>query len=234
MRQKLILFDIDGTLVTRDRVHDVSFSIGFKKAIGIDVNVVEIYGVNSGKTVRSIVSEILEKKGFTGKEILSKVDDVFNEMVKYYEEKIEFDQSLESIPHVMELLEELERRGYVLGLVTGNVERIAKLKLKKVGLSDFFEIGGFGDSSTIKGELALEAIQKASEKLKIKFDKKNVFVVGDTPLDIKCGKEIGVKTIAVSTGPFRADELMRHNPDYLFNDFSDVKSILKTIEGNDG
>jgi len=231
MKQKLILFDVDGTLVTRDRVHDICFSVGFRKVIGIDVNVVEIYGVNSGKTVRSIVSDILEKKGFTGNEVLSKIDDVLDEMVEYYEEKIESDQSLESVSHVMELLAELERRGCVLGLVTGNVERIARLKLEKVGLLDFFRIGGFGDSSTIRSELALEAIKKANEKLKIQFDKKDVFVVGDTPLDIGCGKEIGVKTIAVSTGPFSIDELKRHNPDYLFNDFSDVSSILKAIEG---
>jgi phosphoglycolate phosphatase len=193
--------------------------------------VVEIYGVNSGETVRSIVSEILEKKGFTEKEILSKIDDVFNEMVEYYKERIEFDQSPKPIPHVMELLAELERRGCILGLVTGNLERIAKLKLKKVGLLDFFRIGGFGDSSTIRSELALEAIKKASEKLKIQSNKKDVFIVGDTPLDIECGKEIGVKTIAVSTGPFRIDELKRHDPDYLFNDFSDVSSILKAIHG---
>lgn len=235
MKQKLILFDVDGTLVTRNRVHDVSFSAGFKKAVDIDVNVVETQGVNSGKTVRRIVSELLETKGFTKKEIASKFNDVLNEMFKYYEEKIELDPSLKSIPHVMELLVELERAGYILGLVTGNAERIAKLKLKKVGLSNFFSgIGGFGDSSMSRRELAIQAIRKASEKLGIKFDKKDVFVIGDTPLDVACGKEIGVKTIAVATGPFKADELKRHNPDYLFNDFSDVKSVLKAIELDDG
>jgi phosphoglycolate phosphatase-like HAD superfamily hydrolase len=229
MRQKLILFDIDGTLVTRDRTHDISFTVGLKKVIGMNVNV-EIFGVNSGKTVRSIVSEIMRKKGFTEEEILSKMDAVFNGMIEYYKENIRFDNSLKSIPHVMELLVELERRDHVLGLVTGNIEEIAKLKLKKVGLFEFFRIGGFGGSSTIRSELALEAVKKACEKLKIKFDKGDIFLIGDTPLDIECGKEIGVKTIAVSTGPYRIDELKKHNPDYLFNDFSNVGSILKAIE----
>ena len=120
MRQKLILFDIDGTLVTRDRTHDISFTIGLKKVIGMNVNV-EIFGVNSGKTVRSIVSEIMRKKGFTEEEILSKMDAVFNGMIEYYKENIRFDNSLKSIPHVMELLVELERRDHVLGLVTGKI-----------------------------------------------------------------------------------------------------------------
>jgi len=234
MKQKLILFDVDGTLVTRDRVYDVSFSVGFKKAVDIDVNVVDTHEAKPGKTVRRIVSELLETKGFTKEEIRFKVNDVLDAMLKCYEEEIEFDPSLTSTPHVMELLVELERRGYVLGLVTGNAKNIAKLKLKKVGLSNFFSaIGGFGDSSMSRRELALEAIRKASEELGIKFDKKDVFVIGDTPLDIACGKEIGVKTIAVATGPFKADELKRHNPDYLFNDFSDVKSVLKALERDD-
>lgn len=221
------MFDIDGTLVS-----DASFQKGlFKKVFGIDeADFLKNYA-NSGKTVRSVITEILEKKGFSKEEILSKMDSVLTEIVKYYKEEIESGQSFECIPYVRELLVELKSRGYVLGLVTGNIEEIAKLKLGKAGILDFFSIGGFGDSSTSRRELALGAIKKANEKMKIRFDKKDIFIVGDTPSDIDCGKDIGSKTIAVSTGPFRMNELKTHNPDYLFNNFLNVNLIIKAIEG---
>lgn len=227
MKRKLLLFDIDGTLV-----NDASFQKGlFKEVFGIDdADFLKNYA-NSGKTVRTVITEILEKKGFSRKEAVHKMNYFFNELVKYYKEKIESEHSFECIPYTRELLTELKRRGHILGLVTGNIEEIAKLKLEKVGLLDFFTIGGFGDSSMIRSELALEAIKKVKRKLKIRFDKKDIFIIGDTPSDIECGKELGVKTIAVSTGPFRMDELKMHNPDYLFNNFSDIKLVLRNIEG---
>ncbi len=226
--KKLILFDIDGTLITRCLVHEASFSAGFQKVFGVDATVNEIHAV--GKTDKRIAIEVLKNRGFTEKQIILKIDQVFDEMTTYCRDNIAFDDSFEAIPHVKGLLVELVNRGHFLGLVTGNVERIAKMKLRKVGLSDFFKVGAFGDSSEIRSQLVISAINNAKEELKIRFDGKDVFIVGDTPLDIEGGKQAGVKTIAVSTGSYKISELRRHNPDHLFTDFSDISSIIKVIE----
>lgn len=150
-------------------------------------------------------------------------------MSKYVEENIDADNSFHEISHVTELLLDLEKRGDILGLVTGNVEKIAKLKLQKIGLLDFFKVGGFGDSSERRSEVALSAIKHAEEKFKTKIDKKDIFVIGDTPRDIECGKETAIKTIAVATGPYSLFELKKHNPDYAFEDFSEQDKIVQAI-----
>ena len=95
---------------------------------------------------------------------------------------------------------------------------------------DFFKVGAFGSDSEIRSELVEKAIKDVEEKLKIRFDKNDVFIVGDTPLDIECGKNAGVKTIAVATGPYKINELEKYNPDYLFKNFSNSTSIIKAVE----
>lgn len=228
VKKKLVLFDIDGTLVTRCLIHETSFSIAIKKVFGIDVNITEIPA--AGRTDKWIVIELLKRKGLQIERILPKIKKVYKEMSNYFQEKIKNDESFERISNVEILLNNLKIRGHVLGLLTGNVERIAKLKLKKVGLLKYFEDGGFGDISEKRSDLVEIAMKNIEHKLKIKFDKKDVFIIGDTPLDIECGKFSGVKTIAVSTGPFSLDELKKYNPNYLFEDFSNTDDIIKAIE----
>ncbi|MCX6814407.1 MAG: HAD hydrolase-like protein, partial [Candidatus Aenigmarchaeota archaeon] len=168
-------------------------------------------------------------KGVDEKTVLSEIGHVFSVMSKYVEENIKDDNSFHEIPHVTELLVELEKRGDMLGLVTGNVEKIARLKLQKVGLLDFFKVGGFGDSSENRSELVLKAIKNAEEKSGRRIDKNDVFVIGDTPLDVQCGKEVGVKTIAMGTGPYTPFELKKHGSDYAFADFSEKDRIIQAI-----
>jgi len=227
MSRKLVLFDVDGTLITRCRVHEESFSVAFRKVLGIELG--EKDTGSAGQTDRKIVTELMRKKGLDEKTIRSGVGHVFAAMSKHVEGNIKKDNSFHEIPHVMELLVELEKRGDILGLVTGNVEKIARLKLQKLGLLDFFEVGAFGNTSEKRSDLAMKAIKGAERKFKTKIDKKDVFVIGDTPRDIESGKETGVRTIAMATGPFTLFELKKHNPDYAFADFSEKDKIVQAM-----
>ncbi len=228
MSRKLVLFDIDGTLIAKispDENDKHSYAVN--KVFGINASRKEIDF--EGKTDKQIVIELAGKYGVDMKTILADLSHVFSEIIKYIECRLDL---YHEIPHARELLVELQRRGDTRGLVTGNIEKIAKLKLQKVGLIDFFEVGGFGDSSERRSDLVLTAIRHAEEKFKTKIQKNDVFVIGDTPRDIECGKESGVRTIAMATGPCPLNELKKHKPDYAFSDFSDTDSIVHAIHND--
>lgn len=231
MKKKLVLFDIDGTLLTRATkavrsVHEESFSLALKQVFGVEANVREVGP--AGKTDKQIIFDIMEKKGVPKEKVLPKITEIFDIMTGYVESKIMLDRVFSPLQSAEELLERLEGRSHLLGLVTGNLEKIAASKLGKFGLMKFFSIGGFGDFSDRRSDLVTEAVRQA-EKFG-SFEKKDIFVVGDTPSDIECGKTNGVKTIAVSTGPFTFEELKKCNPDFIFEDFSDITSVIGAIE----
>jgi phosphoglycolate phosphatase-like HAD superfamily hydrolase len=93
----------------------------------------------------------------------------------------------------------------------------------------YFAFGAFGDDSPVRNELGPHAVRRASEKHSVEFASENIFVIGDTPHDIECGKAIGAKTIAVATGNFSFADLKRHDPTAAFPDFSDTSALLQFI-----
>ena len=223
--EKLLLFDVDGTLIDKCEAHKTAFRVALKSVLGVEWTPGVSY---AGRMDRFIISDILRKKGFSENQIASNMDAIINEMISYVRKNIASDTS-KAIPHVMEILPELKKR-YTLGLLTGNIEKIAELKLGHAGLMNFFSCGGFGEVTEKRSDLVGIATKNAEEKTGKKFSKSSIFVIGDTPHDIACGKENGVKTIVVCTGPYSRKELEKHNPDYLFDDFSDTDAVIKAIE----
>ena len=115
-----------------------------------------------------------------------------------------------------------------MGLVTGNMEAIAWLKLQKVGLNKYFHFGGFGDKIVKRSGLVKNAI-KASEQTFGKLNTENIFLIGDTPRDIVGGQKVGVKTIGVATGDFSEEELAQAGADFIVKDLKDSEKVLKII-----
>jgi len=131
------------------------------------------------------------------------------------------------LPGVEELLRRLQARSQnVLGLLTGNVKRGAKLKLSHFGIWHFFEFGAFADDHHDRNALGPFAQQRAKEKHAIDFPAAEIDVIGDTPHDIACGKAIGARTIAVTTGSFARAQLAEYQPDRIVDDFSKVASVM--------
>ena len=178
----------------------------------------------AGQTDTGIVHQILRKQNIT-------VDDKTTAaFLDLYVECLarELPQRKGTIlPGVEELLRRLQARSQnVLGLLTGNVKRGAKLKLSHYGIWDFFEFGAFADDHCDRNALGPFAQQRAQEKHAIDFPAAEIDVIGDTPYDIACGKAIGARTIAVTTGNFTRAQLAEYQPDRIVDDFSEVALVM--------
>lgn len=222
---KLTLFDIDKTLISNNKVHEAAFSAAFKTVYGVDadINIID----HPGMTDKQIIIEVLKKKRLKEDFILSKLDECAKAMVDYFEKNISGNEIF-LYNGVKELLAVLSQKNILIGLVTGNLEDIARRKLKIAGINDYFKIGGFGSDCINRTNLVKFAIKKAEKDFNFKF-KNNVFLFGDTPRDIKAGREAGIKTIGVATGIYSEKQLKEAGADFVLKNLKDAKKVLEII-----
>ena len=224
----LVLFDIDETLTT-EMGHPDAFRHAFRMVYNTDTQ--QPPEGNPGMTDQQIISEILLEKGLDKQEILDKMSICMEEMADFYENSIT-DRDVELYDGVPEVLAELKKRGVLMGLVTGNVERIAWSKLKKAGIADYFRVGGFGSDDPERAELVRIAIKRAEDiGFRPADSNENVFVIGDTPKDIYAGKAAGTKTIGVASGKYPIGELKKAGADFVLDNLKDMQKILGIILG---
>lgn len=217
---KLILFDIDKTLIKSSS--SWRFIAPFKKVYGVDTNIDIIN--HHGMTDQQIIIEVLRKNGIDDKTIMAKLKDYMAEMVVYYKGASKMKEVV-LIDGVVASLESLRNRGgFVMGLVTGNIEPIAWEKLRIAGIDWYFSIGGFGSDDINRTNLVKLAVSRANDKFKEQFSE--IFIVGDSPLDIKAGKEAGVKTVGVATGIYSKEELKSMGADYCINNLREILNII--------
>jgi phosphoglycolate phosphatase len=224
-QKRLLLFDIDGTLIHSGGAGVHALILAFKERFGIDDDFHDIE--IAGMTDSGIVLSILNKHKIPAT----------NENVSAFLDSYVHFLSLELprrkgklLPGVLELLERLKSRPHVvLALLTGNVSRGARLKLEHYGVWHFFEFGAFADDHRDRNELGRFARARAQEKHGREFGASEIDVIGDTPRDIACGKALGARTIAVATGRSSRDELAKHQPDFLIDDLSKVETIMDTL-----
>jgi len=135
------------------------------------------------------------------------------------------------LPGVRELLAAIRARGGMAqGLLTGNMRRGAQLKLAYHGLWDHFAFGAFGDDGEQRNKLGPHAVRRALERHGVNFAADDVWVIGDTPHDIACGKSIGARTLAVGTGGSTLDQLLVHQPTAALANLADTTTVLRLIE----
>src|SRR5215216_4805892 len=224
-RQRLLLFDIDGTLVHSGGAGVEALKHAFKERFGIDD---DLSGIEiAGMTDSGIVVSILNKHRIPAT----------NENVSAFLDSYVHFLSLELprrkgklLPGVLELLERLKsRRHVVLALLTGNVSRGAQLKLDHYGVWHFFEFGAFADDHRDRNRLGPFARARAKEKHGCEFSASEIDVIGDTPRDSACGKALGARTVAVATGTWSRDRLAKYHPDFLIDDLSNVEKVIHTL-----
>jgi phosphoglycolate phosphatase-like HAD superfamily hydrolase len=126
------------------------------------------------------------------------------------------------------LISKLEQNGFILGLVTGNLEKIAHAKLKKIGIDHFFKIGGFGSDHMNRTSLVKIAIQRAEEQFNIGTHRP-VFHFGDARQDMKAGREAGAVPVGVTTGVFTAEQLTSAGAEKVIPDLKDADGILQML-----
>jgi phosphoglycolate phosphatase len=225
--QKLILFDIDKTLITNATGHKAAFSKAVKEVYGIDTTV-EIINYN-GMTDPMIIMEVLKKHELEESEITAKIDTCKKAMVEHFN-KLKDNDDMEILDGVPELLNELEKREFLIGLVTGNLEPIAWGKMKRFKINHYFKLGGFASDDSNRTELVKIAIKRAEENYNFKFDN-NVFLFGDTPQDVNAGNEAGILTVGVATGIYSKEDLFEAGASFAVDNLKDIKRILTIIEG---
>ncbi len=224
MTKKLILFDIDHTLMDVKDSHKKVFANAFNEVLGLHVDYT-IWKFH-GYTDLQIIYEILDSNGIErNEEEIAKIIEV---MIRdFKEENLDHAVLMEGVDALLKELSNDEN--VILGIVTGNVEEIAYTKLRHFKIDESFILGGFGHSSEVRGNLVKIAIEEAESKFG-KIDKNDVFIIGDTIHDITAAKDNGVKAIAVATGTHDYNSLKTMNPSYLFHDLKDTKKIIDVIK----
>jgi phosphoglycolate phosphatase len=222
MTKRLLLFDIDGTLINSGGAGLRALQDVLRDQFGITDNLdgIEI----AGRTDSGIVHQILRRQ---------KIEPNDANTARFLDQYVELlaDElprcAGRVLPGVQALLDRLQARPQiVLALLTGNVERGAKLKLEYYGLWHFFEFGAYADDHHERNQLGAFARRRAREKHGMEFESAAIDVIGDTPHDIACGKVIGARTIAVATGGFSRPQLAAHQPDVILEDFSEVEAVI--------
>ena len=228
-RVVLVLFDIDGTILT-------SRGMG-RKAVQealSDVCQIEVVskGISfSGRTDPEIMRTMLSAAGLSE----DRVESLFSECLEAYTRvlmQMLKPEHVRVLPGVRDLIHLLRNRDDIaLGLVTGNLRDTAYLKLQAAGLSSLFSFGAFGSDSEDRYKLPELAARRASAMTGVSFTARRTVIIGDTPHDIGCGKAFGAWTVGVCTGPHDRSELYDCEPDLLLDDLSHSDPLLDLLAG---
>ncbi|MFC1883770.1 HAD family hydrolase [Thermodesulfobacteriota bacterium] len=225
---KLLLFDIDGTLIDPYGAGSRSAGKAFEDLFHIKD---AFAGVRmAGKTDIQIMKEGLATHGLPdGDETLSSIFEVYLGHLKR-----EVSNKRGKIkPGVVELLDDLKGNAdCFLGLLTGNIQAGARIKLEAFGLNSYFPAGAFGDDNEDRNKLMPFAVRRFEEITGTTIPYSDCIVIGDTPMDVMCSRPFGAKAVAVSTGPYSYDSLVKTGADYVVKDLTATREILKKeIEG---
>lgn len=223
----IILFDIDGTLLTVDS----SFNRPLLRSIINDLNI-DYPDMESdpfsGRTDFDILTSFLVNHDYDR--------DLYETFKQLYLKRLEKEITEEHVlrhNHVDELIEFFSRPGFITGLLTGNYPDAAVIKLKAAGIHHEFSFGAFGEHHKDRNMLPHLAISTIKEMLEIEPDPEKFIVIGDTPRDILCAKHANMKSVAVTTGNFSKEELAAYEPDLILNDLGYPEKWVKELTGLD-
>lgn len=228
---KVVLFDIDGTLLSTDGAGRRAVHQALEEVFGTAAPNGHEF---DGKTDPQIVRELMRLGGIAEEDIDARLP---NALRRYVElllvELADIDASGKTYPGIAPLLDALEARDDVLlGLLTGNVHDGAMAKLDAVGIArDRFKVGAYGSDHANRPELPEIARARAEQLLGHSVPGANVVVIGDTPADMGCGRGIGARAVGVATGRYSVDDLLACNPAAVFETLADTPVVMRAILG---
>jgi len=220
--KKLILWDLDGTLMHCGADGTRALNETFRKLYGLE-DAFSKAGIGHAMDA-VILDRIMEinklDKGEIGR--------VTSEYIGILDLILSKNPNKKILPGVREVLEHIDgSENNFNALLTSNLRRGAETKLKSVGLDQFFQVGGFGDDYGEKWDAAIKGIREAEEYYSANFKKENIYIIGDSIYDIECAKKIEVVSISVATGWVEYEMLKNKEPDYLYEDLSDWKKLIQ-------
>jgi phosphoglycolate phosphatase-like HAD superfamily hydrolase len=224
----LLLWDIDGTLMTSDGAGRRALEVALHAVFGLEGSLADIEF--PGRTDMWIVREVFRKFG---------LPETADNFARYFEGYLltlpaELEQRrARLLPGIRDILEAARAHGAIAqGLLTGNMRRAAELKLAYLNVWDYFAFGAFADDAEHRNDLGPHALRRALERHGVNFAADDVWIIGDTPHDIACGKCIGARTLAVGTGSAAVRELLTHGPTAALEDLTDTTAVLRLLTAN--
>lgn len=225
---KLLLFDVDGTLIRS----------GGKGKNAMLAAVAQEYGHLprrftfkdfAGSTDPRIITTLLTQNGISQTVTAEDIARVLRRYLVCLQEEMA-GGGVEVLPGVRELLNYARESGeFLLGLVTGNLAEGARIKLSPVGLYDYFAVGAYGSDEIDRNLLPPIAVRRAEARFQIRFAPENIWVIGDTPRDVECARVNRYRALAVATGGWPPDQLQESAPDALLPDLSDMEAVLRIL-----
>jgi phosphoglycolate phosphatase len=215
---KLILFDIDGTLVDTGGAGARSWTWAFKRLFDrcIDITEHSTAGMTDPAIARMTFTEVMGREP-TAEELVRLMASYQAVLPDY----VASSPSYRVLAGVDELLERLTQAGVLLGLTTGGLEAAAHAKLGRGALNHYFLVGGYGSDSEDRVALTRIAVDRGERMLEASLDLGEVFVVGDTPLDIAAAKGVGAVSVGVASGRYGVEELSAAGADYVLSSLAD-------------
>ena len=226
---RLFLFDIDGTLVSVRGAGRAAFARALEATYGTP-GAIERYDFR-GRTDLRIVHELMTGAGVDADRIRAGLDDCFAAYARELARLIGDGSRVQVLPGVAEVVRRLGARGDALvGLLTGNIEAGARIKLTPTGLWPLFRVAAYGGDDADRRRLPSIARERA-RALGHDFTFDRITIIGDTPLDVDCARGCGAVAVAVATGQHPADELATCRPDVLLGDLADVDRVVALLTG---
>ena len=224
MTPRLLLFDIDGTLLLSHGQAGKLFRECLREVYGVEARV-QGYDF-AGKTDPQIVFELMEIVGLERKAVAESLARMRQLYLDRLENRLERGQ-MWLLPGVLELLHRLDARtGLTVGLLTGNWEPGARTKLARFDLNRFFAFGGFGEDGPLRADLVPAALRRARERTGHSFSPSETLIIGDTIHDVACAKAHAVPVLAVATGSTTAERLAAAGADWVAPTLLDAARLL--------
>ena len=215
MTIRAVLFDIDGTLLVTGGAGAVAWQRAFRELHGIDANIAEHThaGMTDPEIAEIVFREVIGREG-TEAERAKAIAGYLSHLADAVEESAGY----RVMPGIEELLPRLAEKGVLLGLVTGNIESAAQIKLARADLNRYFAFGGYGSDSRDRTELTRRALERGGEVSGSPLDPAATFAVGDTPRDVTAGHGAEIRVVGVATGSYSVEELTEAGADWALED----------------
>jgi len=225
MKNLAFIFDIDGTLVNLQKTWEEHYVSLYQEQCGFTLTSEELKAHFGPPELESHTTTLKQRGLYTAKKAQQLVDITEKNMVNLLSQ---MDLRPAVLPGVFDCLESLKRGSVGLGCATGNIQPIAESILRAAALRNYFLAVACSLPQTIgRYEIVSQAIDALQQQLKISFEPQEVFVIGDTPSDIKAAKQLGYVSVAVATGNYLREELAAHQPDMLLTDLTRFPSFLE-------
>lgn len=225
----LLLFDIDGTLILTGGRGKAAMVAAVEEEFNCSIQFE--FKDFAGSTDRRIVHTLMEKNGIVVDDPEAAVTRVLERYLFHLQRLLGNGNGVEILPGIRQLLERVSNHDrFALGLVTGNIEPGGRMKLETPGLNGYFPVGAFGDDAIDRNLLPPIAIRRAETHYRETFLPERVWIIGDTPRDIRCGKANGLRSLAVATGGWSLKELNRYQPDVALPDLENTERVIKQLQ----